>query len=290
MSVRVRRLLLVALLLGSFSSCVAVSGPCTAPSAAIATKVFWDKPSLGILDIRLASVEKVGSAFRFTIVLYGTFPPYVPCYYGFILAMPNDPDVLVLRASMESAGSPRWHVDKSNSITPSGTEQATRVCADCVRVDGDTLTFEIPEAEIGSPSAFGWRAISFWPIEGNPAKQVPDTAVFWPLQASGNPSCPCGAVAVFPDKEEYRLGEVALISVYLTMDATVAVTDKSGGVETPIWTGWVKAGLHDLATLMFPAGGKITIVPPTGPEEITIVVTTPNGCTWKHVARFTVRE
>jgi hypothetical protein len=289
MSLRVRRILVISLLLGSFSGCASLSATCTAPSAVVGQRIFSNTPSLGLLDIRLASVEKVGSAFRFTIVLYSPLPAYAPCRYGFILGMPGSNRVLVLTASMDNADTPRWHLDKSDS--GGGAEQSATICADCVSASEDTLTFVIPEAEIGSASTFWWTVFTNWPGKADAGRVLPDTGVVvWPLQGSGSASCPCGLVAVFSDKLEYKLGEVAIISVYLTMDATVAVTDTSGGVMTPIWTGWVKAGLHDLAALMFPKGGRITIVRPTGPEEIAITVTTADGCTRTHVTRFTVRE
>jgi len=291
MLLRMRAVVLVALVATSCGACATAFAQCyTATSYALDLREVWDKPELAFFDIRAASVTKIGSQFQFAITVWDQLPRQLTSSYGFEVKADASPTILVFEASMATAGSPGWRLRKGHRSEGEASAELTPLCTACVRTAGDTLTFEIPADELGSATSFSWSAYSrYKPGTVQLSDRVPDgeQVVSWPVGGPAD-SCSCFQVGILTDRPQYKIGDFATISLYVTTDAVLYVTDVSGGVTSMLGRGSVKAGLHDLSSLSFLKGAKFVAAPPLGPEEIWIVVQAAGGCERRGVTRFVV--
>jgi hypothetical protein len=264
--------------------------PASTPSYMLDYREAWDRPAFSCFDIRSASVVRVDARFRFVVQVYGEVFESTYAPYRFLLKMGQSTRVVVLEASGGSEDSPGWKVRKGYLDDRGAPTEMAALCADCVAAQGDTLSFEVTAADLGAPSSFSWAAqaaLKFGPVEMNDRSPDGNDFAPWPGQA-GTDACSCNRLGVLADRLQYKLEDEVTITLFITKDAQVQLTDTSGGATSTIWTGPLTAGVHDLSSILFPQGGKLLATYPLGPEEVAMGVTMEGSCGGRAVARFEV--
>jgi len=280
-----------ALIAGLIGCCVSLSAH-TAGASYVLDYRFIGTTHIGFVDLLSASIVESDGTLVFTVTLYHPLSDKVKATYGFKVDLSDPPRTLALEASGSLSHGWTLSIGQfddegiAGRLPNVGSLPVAVFCDDCVTAEGSQVTFAIPSQVLGSPSSFAWFVYA----------RVLDTCVDvlhdnghvipWP---QGNPSDVCSAfqVEILPDRSEYVIGDEMRITLYVSEDAEIVVTDTAAGVVTPLFEGHVQKGQHSLGDLM---DATLKAWYPTGVDTVNVIARTGSGCQQEATAHFTVSE
>ena len=289
---RVPEVVAVALIAAVMGCFVSVSAQAAGSSYALDYREHRDNPSIGFVDLLSASIVQSGSALLFSLTLYDQLSDLFEATYGFKIRLADPPRGLGLEVSGGGL-SQSWTVsvgqfdDEGIAGRLPSVGSLPVFCDDCVTAEDSQVTFAVPLEILGTPSSFSWFVYARYATTAVLDTLTDNGAMIrWPR---GNPADRCSAlqVEILPDRSEYVIGDEITITLYVSEDADIVVTDTAAGVVTTMFEGHVQQGQHSLADLM-----NLTMKAwyPTGVDVVTVNARTSSGCEQEEVSQFTVSE
>jgi len=286
--------LMAILTLGMSLGAVAASAanPASSGSYVLDTSEAWGNPGLAFGDIRAASVERIDSQFRFSVIVHGVIPPQpaFPCSFQFELMIPGAPQTLVLAVSTTPTTSV-WQLTEGHLDEGGRVVDVSTLPEDWFTIEEQTITLDIPAARLGFPASFRWSVSAS--MQQDAAQPVTDRApqdsslAFWTEEGSV-PACTSFQLGIWLDKEHYSIGDSYRITILLSMAADIQIAQT--GFDGYLWSGELPAGFHDVMSLVAPSAIEFFILPPAGEFELTLRALTASGCEGVAVASFTVSQ